>query len=376
MPTTKDYLLKKYQRNSIDEFLAHELKNAEYGGVELRRTPLGDRVILRVGRVGLAIGGRGRNIHRITEALREQYELDNPQIEVTEVENPELDSRIMAYRLASSLERGRHFRRSAHGIIRRIISIGAKGVEIKISGKITSQRARVETFRAGFVAKAGDPAERFVDIGKATALIRRGLIGVQVRIMRGDAILPDDIAIEAEPTSTSMIVDTGIEEEPEIIEEVSDEIIEELEEFPDIDEELEKIAEEDKKKKKKKPKDEFEELEEVDKVSKAKKTEKVTKTEKVDKPTKTEKVDKPTKTEKVDKPTKTEKVDKPTKTEKVDKPTKTEKVDKASKTEKIDKASKTEKVDKASKTEKVDKASKTEKEEKKEEKPKEKSKKK
>jgi len=283
MPTTKDYLLKKYQRNAIDEFLAEELKNAEYGGVELRRTPLGDRVLLRVGRVGLAIGGRGRNIHRITEALREQYDLDNPQIEVTEVENPELDARIMAFRLASSLERGRHFRRSAHGIIRRIMSIGAKGVEIKISGKITSQRARVETFRAGFVAKAGDPAERYVDIGKATALIRRGLIGIQVRIMRGDAILPDDISIEAEPTSTSMIVDTGIEEEPEIIEEVSEEVIEELEEFPDIDEELEKITDEESKKKKKKPKDEFEELEEVDKVSKPKKEVKASKSKKEDK---------------------------------------------------------------------------------------------
>ena len=283
MPTTKDYLLKKYQKNAIDEYLAEELKNAEYGGVELRRTPLGDRVLLRVGRVGLAIGGRGRNIHRITEALREQYDLDNPQIEVTEVENPELDARIMAFRLASSLERGRHFRRSAHGIIRRIMSIGAKGVEIKISGKITSQRARVETFRAGFVAKAGDPAERYVDIGKATALIRRGLIGIQVRIMRGDAILPDDISIEAEPTSTSMIVDTGIEEEPEIIEEVSEEVIEELEEFPNIDEELEKITDEESKKKKKKPKDEFEELEEVDKVSKSKKEVKAFKSKKEDK---------------------------------------------------------------------------------------------
>ncbi|MCG3257950.1 MAG: 30S ribosomal protein S3 [Candidatus Heimdallarchaeota archaeon] len=283
MPTTKDYLLKKYQRNEIDEYLAEELKNAEYGGVELRRTPLGDRVILKVGRVGLAIGGRGRNIHRITEALREQYDLDNPQIEVTEVENPELDARIMAFRLASSLERGRHFRRSAHGIIRRILSVGAKGIEIKISGKITSQRARVETFRAGFVAKAGDPAERYVDIGKATALIRRGLIGIQVRIMRGDAILPDDITIEAEPTSTSMIVDIGIEEEPEIIEEVSEEVIEELEEFPDIDEELEKITEEESKKKKKKPKDEFEELEEVDKVSKSKKDVKASKPKKEDK---------------------------------------------------------------------------------------------
>ncbi len=266
MPTTKDYLLKKYQKNAIDEFLAFELKNAEYGGVEVRRTPLGDRVILRVGRVGLAIGGRGRNIHRITDALREKFELDNPQIEVTEVDNPELDARIMAFRLASSLERGRHFRRSAHGIIRRILASGAKGVEIKISGKVTSQRARVESFRAGFVAKAGDPAMTFVDVGKATAIIRRGLIGVRINIMRGDAILPDDIAIVAEPTSTSMIVDTGSEVEPDIIEEISEEAIEELDEYPEIEE---KIIAEIKKEEKIKS-DEFGELDEVDKKTKPK----------------------------------------------------------------------------------------------------------
>ncbi|MBY9000128.1 MAG: 30S ribosomal protein S3 [Candidatus Heimdallarchaeota archaeon] len=267
MPTIKDYILKKYQRNAIDEFLAFELKNAEYGGVEVRKTPLGDRVVLRVGRVGLAIGGRGRNIHRITDALREKFELDNPQIEVTEVDNPELDARIMAFRLASSLERGRHFRRSAHGIIRRIIASGAKGVEIKISGKVTSQRARVESFRAGFVAKAGDPADTYVDIGKATAIIRRGLIGVQINIMRGDAILPDDIEIVAEPTSTSMIVDTGTADEPEILEEISEEAIEELDEYPEIEEEL--IAE-IKKEEKTEAKDEFGELDEVDKKAKPK----------------------------------------------------------------------------------------------------------
>ena len=257
MPATKDYLLKKYQKNEIDEYLADTLQNAEYGGVEVRRTPLGDRVVLRVGRVGLAIGGRGKNLRRITEVLQDKYRLDNPQIEVTEVENPETDARIMAYRLASSLERGRHFRRSAHGIIRRIVSTGAKGVEIKISGKITSQRARVETFRAGFVAKCGEPASKYVDVGKAQALIRRGLLGVKVEIMRGDAILPDDIAIIAEPTSTSLVVLPEGEQEEEIIE-ITEETLDELEEFPEITEEISetKIT----------PDDEFKELDEVDAI--------------------------------------------------------------------------------------------------------------
>ncbi len=241
MPATRDFLEKKIQRNAIDEYLANRLRSAEYGGCEIRHTPLGDKVILKAGRVGLAIGGRGRTIQSITRTLRDKFHLDNPQVEVSQVENPELDARVMAYRLASSLERGRHFRRSAHGIIRRILSSGAKGVEIIISGKITSQRARVETFRAGFVAKCGEPSKQFVDEGKATALIRRGKLGVKVRIMHPDAVLPDDIEIIAEPTARgSMDVNVGGSEEiieEEEIEEISeDEELEALDEVDELDE--------------------------------------------------------------------------------------------------------------------------------------------
>ncbi|UJG42435.1 MAG: 30S ribosomal protein S3 [Candidatus Heimdallarchaeum endolithica] len=235
MPATKDFIARKIKRNAIDEYLAKKLKTAEYGGCEIRRTPLGDRVILRAGRVGLAIGGRGKTIRTITNTLREQFKLDNPQIEVSQVENPDLDARVMAYRLASSLERGRHFRRSAHGIMRRILSAGAKGVEVIISGKITSQRARVETFRAGFVAKCGAPATDFVDEGKATAIIRRGKIGVKVRIMRPDAILPDDIEIIAEPTARDT-KEISIGEEEVVGETEIEEFSEELEQIEELDE--------------------------------------------------------------------------------------------------------------------------------------------
>ena len=190
---------------------------------------------MRAGRVGLAIGGRGKTIRSITNTLREQFKLDNPQIEVSQVENPDLDARVMAYRLASSLERGRHFRRSAHGIMRRILSAGAKGVEVIISGKITSQRARVETFRAGFVAKCGAPATDFVDEGKATAIIRRGKIGVKVRIMRPDAILPDDIEIIAEPTARDT-KEISIGEEEVVGETEIEEFSEELDEMAELEE--------------------------------------------------------------------------------------------------------------------------------------------
>jgi small subunit ribosomal protein S3 len=214
--TIKHFTSRKVRFQEISEFLSNELKLAEFGGVVIKRSALGDKVILQVGRVGLAIGRRGKTVRAITETLREKYGLNNPSVEVEDLSNPELIANVMAQRLASSLERGRHYRRSAHGTLRRIMASGAKGCEIVVSGKITSQRARVEKFRDGFVAKCGHPAELFVDKATAIAKIQRGILGVTVSIMSPDAVLPDDISIIAEPTYTSRDILHLKEEEEEV----------------------------------------------------------------------------------------------------------------------------------------------------------------
>ncbi|MHA1910148.1 MAG: 30S ribosomal protein S3 [Candidatus Kariarchaeaceae archaeon] len=236
----KHFTRKKVRFQEISEFLSNELKSAEFGGCVIKRSALGDKVVLQVGRVGLAIGRRGKTVRAITETLREKYGLNNPSVEVEDLTNPELIANVMAQRLASSLERGRHYRRSAHGTLRRIMSSGAKGCEIVISGKITSQRARVEKFRDGFVAKCGHPAELFVDKATARAKIQRGILGVTVSIMAPDAVLPDDISIIAEPTYTSRDILNlrEIEEEADVLEDLdlADELdVDELESLEDLE---------------------------------------------------------------------------------------------------------------------------------------------
>lgn len=182
------------------------------------------KITIKVGRVGLAIGRRGKTIKTISTAVKDMLGTENVQIEVEALDEPEEFPQVMAQRLASSLERGRHFRRSAYGTMRRIMASGALGCQITVSGKITSQRARVENFREGFVAKTGHPAEKWVRKGSATAKIKRGILGISVLIMMGDAVLPDHVEIIAEPTHTSR----------EIIREVDDEELEG--ELEDIDE--------------------------------------------------------------------------------------------------------------------------------------------
>jgi small subunit ribosomal protein S3 len=192
---------------NIDEFLAKELDKAGYGLVELHKTPMGHRVVIHAMRLGMVIGKAGRNIKRLTEDLELVFGLESPQLEVKELENPDLVARVQASKLLSQIERGFHFRRAGHSLIRRIMATGARGVEIVISGKLSSQRSRSEAFRAGFVAKAGYPAQTFVDEYVSSTPLKQGVIGIKVRIMSPDADLPD------EPIFYDLPIEEIIEEE-------------------------------------------------------------------------------------------------------------------------------------------------------------------
>ena len=199
MSSTKYFVHNGREYVNIDEYLAKELDRAGYGKVELHKTPLGHRVVIHAIRLGMVIGKAGKNIKRLTEDLEDLFGLESPQLEVKEIENPDLVARIQAAKLLSQIERGFHFRRAAHAQIRRIMMAGARGVEVLISGKLSSQRARSEAFRAGFVAKAGNPASVFVDEYVGSTALKQGVIGIKVRIMSPLSDLPDEPIFYTKP---------------------------------------------------------------------------------------------------------------------------------------------------------------------------------
>ncbi len=256
MPVVKNILKDSFLYTQIDEFLAKRLKRAGYAGLDIRKTPLGTRVIVYAAYPGIVIGRRGRNINDITKELEKKFNFDSVQVEISEVENPELNSKIMASRLISSLERGFQFRRAGYSIIRRVMKAGARGCEVRISGKLTSQRSRTITFRQGFVAKCGEPVKIFVDEAVAYSVLKPGVTGVKVRIMRSDAKMPDEISIkppeEVTPPKEEVIEEEGeieeVEEEEIIVEEVLEEEKKEVEEVLEEEKkEVEEVLEEEKK---------------------------------------------------------------------------------------------------------------------------------
>ena len=261
-PLVKNFIEQGIKLMQINEFLRSELVRAGFAGVDLQRTPLGVRITLRTSRPGLVIGKGGKRIQEITDILQDRFGLEMPQIEVEEVAEPDLDAQIMAERLAYSLDRGRHYRRAGYYILRKVMDAGARGVEIIISGKVTSQRARTQIFRAGTMSKSGQPAQEGVDKGVAQCIQKSGVLGVICKIMRADIKMGDDIKIKedllikAQAEKEATLAKTKIEymieekkgtlseEDKKLLDEVDEEDISEISVIPNNETEKEETGKE------------------------------------------------------------------------------------------------------------------------------------
>lgn len=184
--------LKEFQ---IEEYMRSILGKAGISYIKLQRTPLGEKILVCASRPGIIVGKSGSNIARLTKDLKDRFHLDNPQIELLEAENPMTDANIVAESIANSLERfgTARFKGIGHKAMSDIMNAGARGVEILISGKVPSSRAKTWRFYMGYLKKSGDVAVSGVRAAYAQAKLKTGIVGVQVRIMPSTTALPDDV---------------------------------------------------------------------------------------------------------------------------------------------------------------------------------------
>jgi len=191
LPIHKYFVKENARRAEIDEFLSQELKRAGYSKVEMNKTPLGTRVVVYAAKPGLVIGRRGQSIRDLTAILEQQFGVQNPQISVATLEAPELDPKVVASQIAMALQRGIHFRRAAYWALQRTIEAGALGVEISIRGKLTTDRARYEKYKAGYLPSVGEAIDRIVRFAVVDTQLKQGLFGIRVRLMPPNVSLPD-----------------------------------------------------------------------------------------------------------------------------------------------------------------------------------------
>ena len=214
----RKFIKEGIDRSKLNAYLRQKLKRAGYVGVQIQKTPVMTRLAIRVERPGLVIGRKGSTIRELTATIGERFGLENVQIKVDEVAIPELNSAIMARRIASSLEKGMNFRRILHWSLEKIMKSGAIGAEIVVNGKLVGKggKARSERVSAGYIKKAGEGA-KLVDVAHAQAIKKAGIIGVTVSIVPPGTIFPDKVDVKQAKMGGEQVGDTTSEgnQEPE-----------------------------------------------------------------------------------------------------------------------------------------------------------------
>lgn len=194
MGKEKIFIKEGIKEASLEEYLRQKFERAGYSRSEIQRTPLGTRIVVYAFRPGLVIGKSGRRAAEIAQEIKEKFGFENPILDVRTVENPFLDARIVATRIKKALERGIHFKKVGNYYVKRILSQGAVGVEIRLSGKLAGvQRSREQKFRGGFIIHSGEYANRFVDVGRAQAMLKPGVVGIEVKILKE---APPELVVE------------------------------------------------------------------------------------------------------------------------------------------------------------------------------------
>ncbi len=196
----RKFVAQNIRELEIKEYLYKELGKVGLSNVKLQKTPLGEKILVSASRPGLVVGKGGANIARLTSELKEKFKLDNPQIEIEEVTDPRGNAAITAEVIANSLERYGpvRFKGIGHKALSTIMDSGAHGVEILISGKIPSARAKTWRFYQGYLKKCGDISIAGVDKSKQVAKLKSGVVGIQVNVMPVTTSLPDKVTFKSE----------------------------------------------------------------------------------------------------------------------------------------------------------------------------------
>lgn len=168
---------------AIRKFVEEKLKDSGVATLELQRNAKDITVNIHSSKPGVIIGRQGAGVEGLKDELEKQFG-HKFTLNVKEVKKPELSAKIVAENIAMQIERRVSYRRAAKMAVKKAIEAGAKGIKIRMSGRLNG----VEIARSEFYSEGQIPLHTFradIDYATCPANTTYGVIGVKVWINRG-----------------------------------------------------------------------------------------------------------------------------------------------------------------------------------------------
>ena len=172
---------------NLRKFLKKTLYDAGIALIEIERDASRVRINIHCAKPGLVIGKGGEAIDKLRDACKKQLGGKDVLLNIVEVKSPDVNAQLVAENIAAQLEKRVAFRRAMKMAIGRAMKLGAKGIKIKLSGRLNgAEIARVEQYHEGTIPLQTLRAD--IDYGFAEANTTYGRIGVKVWIYRGEVL--------------------------------------------------------------------------------------------------------------------------------------------------------------------------------------------
>ena len=177
----REYLMGSERKEGI-------LAAAGVSQVEMERSKNRLKLTIHTSKPGMVIGRGGSGIENIRKGLA-AYTDKRLDINIEEIKQPDMDATLVAQNIAGQLERRIGFRRAMKQAVGRTMRLGAKGIKIKLGGRLGgAEIARSESYREGSIPLHTLRAD--IDYGTAEAHTSYGRIGIKVWIFKGE-VLPE-----------------------------------------------------------------------------------------------------------------------------------------------------------------------------------------
>jgi small subunit ribosomal protein S3 len=198
-------------RNSIYQEYQN-FSDAGIARVEIDRGAQDSVINIHSARPGILIGRDGERVKQLRAKL-EGITRRRIQLNIMEIEHPELDPYLVGRNIADQIQRRVAYRRAMRQAAQRAMQAGAQGIKIIVKGRIGgAEIARVEKLMMGQVPLHTLRAD--IEYALAEAHTAMGRIGIKVWIYKGEILPPPPEAAE-ELETIEVRVESGAEEEDE-----------------------------------------------------------------------------------------------------------------------------------------------------------------
>ncbi len=171
----------------LHSFFDKSLEECGYSGFDLTNTLPKPEIILKVTNSKPLLDDNQRKIRELESLIQKRwdYKPDGIHIKVYRLKQKGLCASAMAESVKLKLLAQIPVRVAVSSVIRQAVDKEkAKGCEVIVSGKLSQQRAKSMKFKKGYMISSGNAKRDYLDIGMRHVMLKQGVMGVKVKIMK------------------------------------------------------------------------------------------------------------------------------------------------------------------------------------------------